>query len=311
MVVNYSNGASVRIELELCRDLPVQLPAAAKLRAIKDQVQALPDEGLRHPLGIYNVSVQTVVAAASHLLDELEKTFPLVGEEAADRVLRAEGLRQATRQFLLANAEHVDACEKILKCYFASKGDAEYAKAKRELRSNLAWYGRHVMTQANHLKHRQAQVRSLSLYTDQLAAPGYFVESQIAPDVVGPDPIVHDGKNAGFSYSRQLRVFICGLFYVSRTLSVFLSGRKPDEVSSNSETPGLGGLIERIASFPDFMFPDEYGQPYAGVHSSKNNFVISYGLKKSVAPPYSRAQFKMGLGGDGVTRSFQVPYLRG
>lgn len=300
----------MRLEIGIDRNLPVQLPAAAILEATRESVQGLPNEGIRHPLGTYNLSVGTAIAAAAQVLHKLEKVLPLAGESAAERVLNADGLRHATRQFLLANGEHIDACEKILKCYFATEKNGKYAKAKRDLRSNLSWYGRHVMTQANHLKHRHSQVRSLCLYTDQIAVPGYFIEGSISCETVGPDPIVH-GANTAFSYSRQLRIFLCGLFYVSRTLCTILSNGKVHNSSAKSGTPGLEDLIERIALFPDIMFPDEYGQPYPEIRCSQHKLLIRYNKVRPRKVPYGLVQFKAGLGGDGVTRSFQVPYLQG
>jgi hypothetical protein len=301
----------VRLQITIDRGLPVQLPAVAILEATKDSVHGLPQEGLRHPLGTYNVSVATVVDAATQVLNELEKTFPLVGEPAADRVLESDGLRHATRQLLLTNGEHIDACEKVLKCYFASDGN-KYAKVTRDLRANLSWYGRHVLTQANHLKHRHSQVRTLCLYNDQLAVPSYFVESSIGSEAVGPDPKVHGPNNSAFSYSRQLQIFLCGLFYVSRTLSTILSSTTASRASaSGSETRGLSGLIERISSFPSTLLPDEYGEPRAEVHCSQGHYVLSYSEGKPKKPPYQLVQFKTTFGGDGVTRSFQVPYMQG
>jgi hypothetical protein len=300
----------VRIEIKLERNQPIQLPALLVLEATKDFVHGLPEEGLRHPLGTYNVSVETVISAATQVMNELENLLPLVGESTAERALNAASLRHATRHFILANGDHIDACEKILKCYFAVGKNGKYAKAKRELRSNLSWYERHIMSQANHLKHRHSQVKSLCLYTDKLAAPGYFIESLINSDTVGPDPIVHGKNNTAFSYIRQLRLFICGLFYISRTLSSILSNGKSFNTCKTVGNLELTYLIERIASYPDFMFPDEYAQAYPDIRCTQNYFLISYNENKSRVVPYGLVHFKAMLGGDGVSRSFQVPYLK-
>lgn len=300
----------MRIEIKIERGRPIQLSASVALDATRDIVKGIPEEGLRHPLGIYNVSVGALIAAAAQLLDELDWTSPLIGEEAADRVLNSARIRNATKSLLLANGEHLDACEKVLKCYFSSE-NGKYAKARRELRSNLAWYDRHIRTQANHIKHRHSQVRNLCLYNFDVACPAYFIESSTGAEAVGPDPLVHGSGNSAFSYARQLKIILCGLFYVSRTLSVIISGGKYAGEGGAVDTPGLAGLIERIAEFPCFMLPDEYGQPYPEVRLLGDHFMISFGRLKSGRPPYGQVNFKTAFGGDGVTRSFQLPYLSG
>lgn len=301
----------MRIEAKLDRKLPIQLPASAYLEITKDQVGAIPDEGLRHPLGTYNVSVGSVISSANHLLDELEKIIQQSGREAAELLSKADAVRSATKQFLLANGEHVDACEKVVRCYLALKDKNEQRKAKQDLRANLDWYERHVMAQANHLKHRHSQIRSICLYTNLIAAPGYFIESQINAEAVGPDPIIHNGQNTGFSYARQLRLFICGLFYVSRSLTNVLRthfGAIAD--SPSGVTQGLKELLERIAAFPSDMFPDEYQQTYPAVSCTSSYIGLNYGGLKTPKMPYQNASFLTVVGGDGVTRSFQIPYLK-
>lgn len=299
----------MRLEIKHPIDKPFGVPASDYLEATKLNVSAIPEKGLRHPLGMYNVSLASVISSAFELLDDLDKAGQLVGKSASDRVLAVPTLANTTKQFLLSNAEHVDACEKVVSAYLPSKDKPRLKKAKEVLRGNLGWYEKHVMAQANHIKHRHAQVRNLCLYTNALAVPGYFIEGAIGPEAVGPDPQIHTG-NTAFSYARELRVFVCGLIYVSRSLHSVLQtyvGRAP--LAEPKETPRLRDLVVRISRFSSVMFPDEYGRTYPVVECGSQNIKVSFGGSRTPRMPYNQIGFQTITAADGATRSFQIPYM--
>ena len=300
----------MRIEVKINKSLPIQLPAATFLYEKRDQVQGIPKDGLRHPFGTYNVSVNSVVSSALALVTEIDRLLQFSAQDTAREAIRSSLLIATTKQFLLAMGEHVDACEKILKCYLLPAGGNAYNKACRQFRTNLGWYERHVMAQANHIKHRHSQVRALCLYSNQIAVPGYFIESPVNDDAVGPDKLIHGGKNTAFSYNRQLRTSINGLFFISRTLTNLLQ-TKTSTNSKDSENDSVRSLLNKIAALPTTLFPDEYDQLYAELLEKNDHFQLSYGRGRPPRMPYNLVNFQTALGGDGVTRSFQIPYLKG
>lgn len=300
----------MRLEVKIKKDLPVQLPAATFLNETREQVHGLPDEGLRHPLGTYNVSVNSVTSSALTLVTEIERILQFSGQKAAEETIQSQLLIASTKQFLLAMGEHVDACEKILKCYLLPLGGNKYGKACRQFRTNLGWYERHVMAQANHIKHRHSQIRALCLYSDDIAVPGYFIESPINGDAVGPDKLIHGDKNTAFSFNRQLRISICGLFFVSRTLTNLLQ-QKPTATGNDIENESIRNLLSKTAALPITLFPDEYSQPSAELIEKSDYFQLNYGSGRPPRMSYNVVNFQTALGGDGVTRSFQIPYLKG
>lgn len=300
----------MRIEVKINKSLPIQLPAATFLYETRDQVQGIPKDGLRHPLGTYNVSVNSLVSSALALVTEIDRLLQLPLQDTAKETIRSPLLIATTKQFLLAMGEHIDACEKIIRCYLLPSGGNAYSKARRQFRTNLGWYERHVMTQANHIKHRHSPVRALCLYNNQIAVPGYFIESPVSDDSVGPDKLVHGDKNTAFSYNRQLRISINGLFFISRTLTNLLQP-KASTNSKDSENDSVRQLLNRIATLPTTLFPDEYGQPYAELLEKNDYFQLSYGRGRPPRMPYDLVSFQTAIGGDGVTRSFQIPYLKG
>lgn len=300
----------MKLEIKHCKQDPIILPASEYLEATKEEITGVPEEGIRHPLATYNVSVTAVISSIKELLEDLERAFPLVGNHGSDRVLAIDTLKNTTKQFLLAMGEHVDACEKIIYCYLRVSEKGKVKKAKDMLRNNLGWYEKHVMTQANHIKHRHAQVRNLCMHNLEHAVPGYFLESAVGPQAVGPDPHVHGKENTAFSYAREIRLAICGIFYISRSLTSVLQshcGRiKSCEAKANTE---LMALIERVTSFPQVMLPDEYKRKLPVVENRANYVLISFGATPAPKIPYKNVTFKTQTTSDGVSNSFQMPYL--
>lgn len=300
----------MHLEIKHKRGVPILLPAVAYLESTKALVSGIPKEGIRHPVATYNVSVQGVISATKELLGDLEKGYPLVGNYGAERILAVETLRGSTKQLLLAMGEHVDACEKIIGCYLSGTDKQKLKKAKKELRDNLGWYERHVMAQANHIKHRHAQVRSITMHDPSLAVPGYYIETAIGEEAVGPDPTVHGKGNTAFSYARETRLAICGLFYISRSLEAVLRKYFGKSESAESKEPsGLMELIERVANFPTAMFPDEYQKKIPSIEITTYSVLISFGRVKPPRIPYGSIQFRTQTVADGVSRTYQIPYL--
>jgi hypothetical protein len=301
----------MRLQLKIDPSTAFQLPAAAFLVATKDDAQGLPNEGLRHPLGIYNVSAANAISATLNVIAELDIVFQMEGKTASEYVVKEDRLRQLTKTLLLANGDHIDACEKVLKCYAQNDNGKVFRKIKDNFRSSLSPYEKHVMVQANHLKHRHSQIRSICLYTDSLVVPGYFVESSINSETVGPDPLIHGSSNTAFSYSRQLRLSVCGLLFVSRSLTALLSELSPKAPrGALAHDVNLMAMIERVAQLPEAMLPDEYAQEYPLVRKGAERIYVNYGGARKPKMLYNVIQVSTGFSGDGVTRSFQLPYLK-
>lgn len=299
----------MRIELRFPVGEKALLPVVSYLEATKESVSSVPERGLRHPLSAYNVSAGSAIFALSDVVSQIEKLSPLVTEAAADAVTSCAGLKAATTRFLQAYDEHLDACQNVLCAYIDESGKKNRSKALREFKETLGSYGKHISVQANHIKHRQCTVRLMSLYAPPIVVPAYYVEGVVDTDAIGPDPVIHGNSNTAFSYAREIRLAVCGLFYISRCVLSTLE-RYVGHVTWNSvsETDGLMSLVERVSYLPIHMLPDEYSKPRAYVAREGHNFHISYGQVKQRIP-YGTVRFKVAFQGDGVTRSFKMPYF--
>jgi hypothetical protein len=301
----------MRVEITGQINKPFQLPASEYLQSTKDKVSDFPSENYRHPLAIYNISVTTAIDSALNLINHLENIMPFCGSETAEKLMSNKEISLATKGFLLSVGEHIDACEKVILCYFQSKDKKTIKNSKENLRKNLEWYEKHIMTQANHIKHKHSQIRNICLYTTSLAVPGYFIESAIDSQCVGPDPDIHH-ENTAFSYMRELRVFVCGLIYISKSLSSVL--RKNSEnfvaIEDPSDNTKFKELIKRVSFIPEIMLPDEYNKKYPSVYCNDKIFKISFGKLNPPRVPYNGYSFKTATTADGVTRGYQMPYMQ-
>jgi hypothetical protein len=57
------------------------------------------------------------------------------------------------------------------------------------------------------------------------------------------------------------------------------------------------------------MFPDEYGRTYPVVECGSQNIKVSFGGSRTPRMPYNQIGFQTMTTADGVTRSFQIPYM--
>lgn len=299
----------MRLEISLKQGEPLGLPLGCYLEATKSLVAGVPREGLRHPLAIHSLSLSETLNAARALLDALAECEPFSGEEAARRVLGSKEVTEFTRRFLLANAEHIDACEKVLGCYFAGNVDVT-RRAKIDLRKSLGTYGKHVLVQANHIKHRHSIVRNTVLYGTALASPGYYLESGLGEQLIGPDPIVHWNGASAFSYARELRLFVCGLLFVSRCVRSILERYRGKLVLAEpDENAAFRSVARRVSEFCAIMFPDEVDADYPDVRVSDNKATISIGSIRAPRIPYGDIRFTTQCGGDGMSNTFKLPYF--
>jgi hypothetical protein len=298
----------MRLDFSHNLKLPLSLPAAEYLKAIKHIEIPAAHKGVRHPLGLYNISLKDVISSAKILTEEISACGPFDDPVACEKFLASKLISSTTKLFILSMEQHLDACEKVITSY--AKDEKQAKRMVREFKTSLGRYGTHILVQANHIKHRHDAIRNLCLTTHFCAVPGYFLEGGLDAETAGPDPIIHDGGNTAFSYFRELRLFCSGIVFISRRLNSILQinlGKM--EINDEKEVDGLAELVAKIASFPLFMFPDEYKKEYAQASVKNGILFVSFGSKKPPPNTYLIVNFKTSLSMDGITTTYRVPYL--
>lgn len=297
----------IKIDPSVARNpLPAQLFLEEKKQGEFRNVEL----GLRHPLAIYNVSINTVINAFNTLLD----TLALYNDSDHEKRLGDKvgaSLVQSTDHLLDAVMEHFDDCENIVKVFYASSEKKLCGKALRNLNQTVRQCRDFVAKQVNAIKHNQGRVRLIEFRNPEIKVIGYFIEGVLADGAIGPNPEVHSGGNTAFSYVRVLRYLLATVIFVSRALVSQLNQRS--RVSSPLKKEGLGGfsqVAQRIVALGDYLFPDELDGLIPRIEWQQDKkALIEYPSKsKCGKPPPEPFRINFIHRGDGISRSFKLPY---
>lgn len=254
---------------------------------------------LRHPKGIYFLSLARLAERFEPLLDSMEERlteFEVLRprlEPNADGTVKNNGELEALLEKTLDStegveslvysiAEHLEDCRNILLSLFPSNGQAKKHPSVRGFKRHIETYRNRVGEVVNAVKHRGARIQSLVMYDAQKFVPGYFVEGPLelpgGEDVVGPDPNLHDAGDTAFSLFRDLKWHFVSVYQVAaflreavldivQTESIRLS---PNSAKLESKSPNRSeepqrpflDLARRLSLLPDVVFPDETSLPY-------------------------------------------------
>jgi hypothetical protein len=294
------------------------IPAVGGLLAtLGDTTLFYAEQGLRHPLGIYNQSLTKIGKRAVELLTKLART---IEDELA--VLGAgqshlDALLDANDHFLDALIEHVDDCKAVLKGVL---GPEESYRAISAFGKAIEPYRNHIGAIVNLIKHQQAAFSPVQFSWPGNICIGYFVATVNDGLTVGPSRIIHRDGNSGFSFNRDIPFHLCGIFFVGEKLRDQLVSSRPILRSLGSES-AIGGeksseapwtrALLMSSQLPRVFFPDEIrlSPPLISVDNNRVRVTYAPSPFKRAKPPPSGAKVSVSFSGDGVTKSFKMPYF--
>ncbi len=268
----------------------------------------------RHPLGSYNLSLDKICKRANVLLDVLDN---LKRETINDdfKSPQYQPLLEATDHLLDALMEHLDDCNGIHRSFFADSESRQFKKSHSILKRGLEPYRAHIGNIVNYLKHNQGNLRFLVFYWPGMMVPGYYIEGPMSGGGLGPTKSIHSDGNSGFSFYRDLPFHICSIFAISNVLSERLHNINPGlEHLSEKDYPQDShsewhNLFSRTAALPKFYFPDEIYKPQPEVLLSDSEASLLFPHNPVAAQPIPNgARITSVMAGDGVTRTFKLPY---
>lgn len=305
----------MRINLTVASPAPIGLPAISVLTHLKDVHFFHAERGLRHPLSAYRVSFNRVIEAMTPLLDGLEQFNALPADTAYDDDRLSKQIRLATENTLKALQEHIDACKGVIRSLFPE--DPKEAKAEgrllRSFREAIKFSEVRFGSQANAIKHRTARVRLLHIsYIGGMSTLGYFIEGNVELGRVGPDPDIHKGGKTAFSFNREMRICVMGLYQISEALFLFVRGRHGliDTPLPEADDHEWRSLLSRVSRLPIWLFPDEYRMSFPHVKLDTNTCILRYQEGDNIAEPSTHnARIRYFHEMDATTPSFTLPYL--
>jgi hypothetical protein len=302
------------MHINISHDLkyPLELKTAMILRPYKETIFYNSNYGLRHPLAIYNISIDAVIENLGNLLSCLEQfQNERLARELSDNKLNRD-LIVSTDQYLDSMMEHLDDCFSIIRTMFHDGEDKKYKKACQNFKEAIKGFRDHIAKQVNKIKHSQARIRLITFYNDTISLPGYYIEGVLEDGKVGPHPDIHPKSNTAFSYNREVRYSICGLLFVSEILLNNIKQALPDRVGKvqKSDNHKFGNIVDKVSRLPFMFFPDEYKKPVPLILKTSNQRIIRYPSlisrpKKLPTPLRIKTEFQV----DGVSKAYVLPYF--
>ena len=209
----------------------------------------------------------------------------------------------------------MDDCVNILRGFTVDSQDFNKNAHVRAYSRAVKKYRSHIGKVTGRIKHQQGR---LTLLTARLRAgsfAGYFVSVGLENGSVGPDPDIHPNITA-FSFNRDLRFHLCHVLQVSASLAQAvkgLTGVKPTEAASLGESKLTNSILDLLSS-KELYFPDEYKKlrpvlQFSGQGTSRT--LVAALVQPTIPRTFVwDAVIELTTHGDGVTRSWTIPYMK-
>lgn len=269
---------------------------------------------VRHPFGIYNLSVARIcrnLTKLSDLLSAFWSTLPINKPSDDDIIDRLE-------LCLYSAAEHVDDIELIAKTFFIK--DQIFAKSPnvRKLKSEIKPLRDDISKIVNTIKHVHGRIRllefSFSHSNKNINLIGFFVEGY-KDGVLGPHPILHSQGSQAISITAMMWRIISYVGEISNVLSRFIvsieAGKEKD--ITDKQNP-FQGCIHALTLLPAYSIDDDYPLElnHWTIKTSFDGKPPHGTIYGSMYEPWDESdewsigQFKLGYRGDGITNSFKI-----
>jgi hypothetical protein len=279
------------------------------------------DRALRHPLGIYNISVSRVCEKLTAFCSKLEKhinqSHGIDGSKENDETQRE--LIDYIELAIYAAAEHVDDLEAIAFGFFKDKKAFGNDASARRLMAEIKTLKAFVSASANSIKHQQARIRLYALEFNHAGIAsilhGYFIEG-VDNGTVGPSVVFHKTQKV-FSITTLAWEILLFLLRCSESLQTFLATTAKFIHSHEAQTSGMvSKAVISAARLPLFTFDEAHPFARTTFILTSDEFIdkeLNSGLYGSLSRPWSMSgegrigNFSTGFVGDGVTKSFSFP----
>jgi hypothetical protein len=307
------------------------------LSSLPDSVLQYKDHGLRHPLGIYNISLGRITRAFQDVLDENDKVYRALIKDDGSIDIDIKVLLKSQQELLESFLAHIDDGYQILKSLHPASrleksipfADRWLEQAKHPTVGNFKHlvksYRDTFATIVNRIKHEHGRLRIVSMRNMlRLEDPyqriiGYFVEGIDKKGIVGPDPKIH-GSNRAISLHRDLRyhfvyLYVVDYFLMNAIINAISSTYGIQLLSTTYiDIPSIEmkTIAERISRLPFLFFFDEVSKPTPTVSISESDGDVELSIDNSSpirALFMVKVRVNVQYSGDGVTRSWKLPYM--
>jgi hypothetical protein len=218
------------------------------------------------------------------------------------------------KELLYVLMEYMEDCKGILRSLFKAPDAFKKNSHVRNYEVEIDKYRDYVGKIVNRIKHQQARLRGVFLYNDKLFVPGFYVETAINSDTVGPDRDIHEGGATAISFYRDIRYHFVQVLLSADALALAakeiagISTLGEEGQLNEGELSKIASLAGRVSRLPFTCFIDEVGkdEPLILEHPE---LVVGYGPSLWKFKTLLDFEVSVQSMGDGVTRSFKFPYL--
>ncbi|MCK9366003.1 MAG: hypothetical protein M0P72_02500 [Metallibacterium scheffleri] len=269
--------------------------------------------GVRHPLAAYNISIAHVSRRILKTLDALTEAHAASQSAQTNHEVWKESLLEATDHMLDSLMEHMDDCGGIIRSFFPDAESKQYRDVYDKYKRSVEPYRKYIGNIVNYIKHNQGRLRLISVKWPAGVCIGYYVEGPDGEGILGPAPSIHKPSNTAFSYNRDIPFHLCNVFSVGARLATALHSINKRIVSPQPGSAGpetnLTKVLRRASELKrDYLF-DEVNKDVPLIRLHGDGLEIEYpSAKKAVSPP-NGSRISGSFEGDGVSRSFRLPYM--
>lgn len=273
---------------------------------------------LRHPAGIYSLSLTRIAARFRSVLDELDtlRTDYASNGKIPDVVVLADRVES----LLYCLVEHLEDCKNVLRILFASERSADKSPHYSHFDKEILSYRRRLGEIVNSIKHRTGRICGVILHNRSLFVPGYYVESAIDATSVGPDTNLHNGGDTAISLFRDLKYHFVHVYLIAHHLqnavqSIWNSPLEPEFLKPKSEKLEFLELARRLILLPDVVYYDERLLPYPRIRigtlgDQVNRLTLAFAHPDQSLRTFDDYQIRVSFQGDSFTKTIKLPYLR-
>lgn len=281
----------------------------------------------RHPAAIYQLSLRQLGFDFERVLDGYSSFR--TGKIPFDKL--DERMSQGQRILVYSLREHLDDCQMILLCLLdpdtvasKSKSPDDMLKAAGFVEQKIFWDGVHnytnsyLMPLVNALKHSQGRFRTFVFENPPSdIRPGFYLEEVDKNGIAQPSSDLHHCDSA-FSYARDIRNNLAFVFRAAESLKEAISSAlqrlsaTPLATPEGAElTPGpWAETCRRVVSLDAGVFPQETKSRFVRFSQTPEGTLQIRELDREFKLSFpSTAKCHAITSGDGMTRSFRMPYL--
>lgn len=292
------------------------LPALNSLSTLKPHSSFHDLHDCRHPLGIYNISIERILRKIDSCIDHLLEYWQSDGPNSK----KIEKIIDYLELSLYAAAEHIDDVNAISNCFFNTKRECAKSADVRHLKSSIKPIRDEISNFTNTIKHSSGRIRvcelGFSQGSNKVTLIGFFIEAY-SDGAIRPNPILHKNGKKVISITTLLWEIILFLRGVSVELDYFLQqigASKPLE-GNQADFSMYRDVIVKLSSLPLYTFDEDH--PFRGIRltismDSAMKQKASSNIYGSILSPWSKVmaakfgELSLRFGGDGISTSFET-----